>query len=103
MKTTTKNGITTARETGVRAIQVQDGIRSDTGRAHPHSMLQHEKFLPLHVLAMRLGIPAAWLKSEADAGRIPSLQAGRRRLFDLEAVRETLLARSVSEGAAHGQ
>ena len=41
-------------------------------------------------LAGTLGLPLAWLKAEAAAGRIPSLRVGRRRLFDVEAVRDAL-------------
>ena len=38
-------------------------------------------------LARRLKIPAAWLKAETAAGRIPHLKAGRRLLFNLDAVK----------------
>ena len=41
-------------------------------------------------LANELGLPLGWLKTEAKAGRIPSLQVGRRRLFDADAVRKAL-------------
>ena len=40
------------------------------------------------------GITAAWIRSEAEAGRIPCLWSGDVMLFDLEAVRTTLLARA---------
>ena len=52
------------------------------------------QFISLDVLSIRLGIPRAWLKSEADASRIPHLVIGRRRFFDPEAVRRTLAERS---------
>lgn len=35
----------------------------------------------------------AWLKREAEAGRIPSTQAGRRRFFDTVAVLKALADR----------
>ena len=35
----------------------------------------------------------AWLKREAEAGRIPSTQAGRRRFFDTAAVLNALANR----------
>jgi len=36
------------------------------------------------MLAGRTGLPLAWLRREAKAGRIPSLRVGRRMLFDFE-------------------
>lgn len=38
----------------------------------------------------------AWLKAEAEAGRIPSLKAGRQRLFNLDAVEQAHLQRGSS-------
>ena len=35
-----------------------------------------------------------WLHSEAIANRIPSLKAGQRRIFNVDAVRRTLAARA---------
>ncbi|MCC5822629.1 MAG: helix-turn-helix domain-containing protein [Phycisphaerales bacterium] len=52
------------------------------------------QFLPIGPTSHRLGVPRAWLRREADAGRIPCLMVGRRRMFNLEAVRETLEHRS---------
>ena len=37
-----------------------------------------ESFLPLSQTAVRLGVPAAWSRTEADAGRVLYLCAGRR-------------------------
>ena len=63
----------------------------------------------LHTLRMlarrftRYGLSVAWLKAEAEAGRIPCLRAGRRMLFDAEAV-ETVLIRRAAErrkGGSH--
>ena len=50
-------------------------------------------YISLNVLAKRLGLPAAWLKAEANGGRIPHLSAGRRLLFDFDQVREAIDAR----------
>jgi hypothetical protein len=63
-----------------------------TGREGPGNRggMANEKFIPLHQLAQRLGLPAAWLKAEANAGHLPSLLVGRRRLFDADAVRGAL-------------
>lgn len=45
-------------------------------------------------LAAWLGVPASWLLEEAQAGRIPSLDAGGRVLFDRYAVECALAARA---------
>lgn len=50
--------------------------------------------------ATTLGIPISWLKREAEAGRVPCLRAGRRFLFDIEAVAKTLSERSAAETTA---
>ncbi len=52
----------------------------------------------LAVLARRLRVSAAWLRSEVEAGRLPHLRAGRRTLFNVEAVKQTLLNRAAGEG-----
>ena len=60
----------------------------------------------LHTLRMlthrfkRYGLTLSWLKSEAEAGRIPCFKAGRRLLFDPDAVERALMARARQEGAA---
>ncbi len=54
------------------------------------------KLLSLNELAERTGLPAAWLKREADAGRLPCIRAGRRRMFDLGAVLSALAERQKS-------
>lgn len=48
------------------------------------------KLLTLHRLAEQTGLPTAWLKREADAGRLPCIRAGRLRMFDLDAVLKAL-------------
>lgn len=45
-------------------------------------------------LAQKLNLSREWLRAEADAGRIPFLKAGRRKLFNLEAVKRTLAIRA---------
>jgi hypothetical protein len=42
----------------------------------------------------RFGLSIAWLKAEAEAGRIPCFKAGRKLLFDPEAVEQSLLQRA---------
>ncbi len=57
------------------------------------------KLLTLNQLAERTGLPAAWLKREADAGRLPCIRAGRLRMFDLAAVLNALAERQTKGGA----
>ena len=54
------------------------------------------KLSNLRGLARRLRLPAAWLEAEAKAGRIPCLRAGRRTLYNPEAVERVLLERAAS-------
>jgi len=51
-------------------------------------------FIPLHALSQRLGLPAAWIRAEARAGRIPHLRAGRRLMFNPDAVESILIDRA---------
>jgi hypothetical protein len=53
----------------------------------------------LHALARTLGLSAAWLKAEANAGRIPCLKVGRRLLFNPVAVERALAERAAGERA----
>lgn len=50
-------------------------------------------FISVHRAAFHLGVPVAWLRREAIAGRVPCLRAGRRLFFELDVVRHALLAR----------
>jgi hypothetical protein len=52
------------------------------------------ELLSLPLAARRLRVPAGWLRSEALAGRVPVLRAGRRLLFNVDAVRAALLERA---------
>jgi hypothetical protein len=45
-------------------------------------------------LARELKVPVKWLRSEADAGRLPHVKAGKRYLFNSDAVRAVLLERA---------
>ncbi|MCC6427498.1 MAG: hypothetical protein IT435_11830 [Phycisphaerales bacterium] len=65
--------------------------------------MSHEKILHNErEAANRLGVPASWLRREADADRVPCLRVGRRRMFDLEAVRLALIERAKREAVARG-
>jgi len=47
----------------------------------------------------RFGPSVAWLKAEAETGHIPCFKAGRKLLFDVEAVEQSLLQRArVTQG-----
>ena len=48
----------------------------------------------LHGLSRALNLPYDWLKGEADAARLPCLRVGRRRLFNIETVRQALAQRA---------
>ena len=54
------------------------------------------KLLTLNQLSERTGLPAAWLRREADAGRLLCIRAGRLRMFDLAAVLKALAERQES-------
>lgn len=58
------------------------------------------KLLSLGETAERTGLPVAWLTREADAGRLPCIRVGRRRMFNLEAVLSALEARHESGSAS---
>ncbi|MEM1167387.1 MAG: helix-turn-helix domain-containing protein [Planctomycetota bacterium] len=59
------------------------------------------ELVTLDQLARRLPVSKRWLHREARAGRIPSLMAGKRRLFNVDAVRSAIAARAAqAEGGA---
>jgi len=51
------------------------------------------KYLRVEELAKATRLPAAWLKREADGGRLPCIRAGRLRMFDLASVLKALAER----------
>lgn len=51
-------------------------------------------FYPLNEAAARLGLPASWLRDQAEAGEVPCLIVGRRILISVDAVRDHLLRRA---------
>ena len=65
----------------------------DTGKA----------FISAIELANEIGLPLAWLRAEAKARRIPSLQVGRRQVFDADAVRAMLVERTAKGQDAQGE
>ena len=62
-----------------------------------------DEVLSLPRMARRLGVTQAWLRAMADAGDVPCLRAGRRYLFNPEAVQAAVAkeAAKPSQGADH--
>lgn len=58
--------------------------------------LSPQKLVPLASMARRLRVTTAWLRAEAEAGRVPSLKAGERYLFVPEIVEAELLKRAAA-------
>jgi hypothetical protein len=54
--------------------------------------------LPLGAVARALGVSVRWLRAEADAGRLPHLDADKTILFDLHLV-ESIIADRARQGA----
>ena len=54
----------------------------------------------LDELSRRLRLSKRWLRQEAAAERIPSLKAGQRRVFNVDAVRRILAERAATIGGA---
>lgn len=61
-----------------------------------------KKYLRVEELARVTRLPAAWLKREADAGRLPCIRAGQRRMFSLAAVLKALADRQ-KNGVSRGK
>lgn len=57
------------------------------------------RLLTLNQLSEQTGLPVAWLRREADTGRLPCIRAGRRRMFDLDAVLKALAEKQGKGGA----
>ena len=54
----------------------------------------YSKLLPIGPTARRLHVTIKWLRSEAEAGRVPHLKADDRFLFDPIALELSLLQRA---------
>lgn len=57
-------------------------------------MIREAKLLPVGPMARRLRVPVAWLRGEAEAGRVPHIQAGKVFLFNPDAVEAELVERA---------
>lgn len=51
-------------------------------------------FVPITTLAYHTGLSASWLRAEAQANRIPFIRMGRRWMFNIDAVEQSLLERA---------
>ena len=63
-------------------------------------METNHALLPLGPMARRLHVTTAWLRSEAEAGRVPCLRAGSRFLFNPDAVERALADRAAQSAGA---
>lgn len=54
-------------------------------------------------LARRWRVPVAWLRREADEGRLPHVRAGSQRLFDAATVERLLADRATGAKVAPGE
>lgn len=81
---------------GVPAMQPVPSARvaTDGDRRERNQLMNTKKFISLPELAERLGLSENWLKQSADAGEIPMLKTGTRRMFDPEAVERVLAERA---------
>jgi excisionase family DNA binding protein len=63
------------------------------------------ELLNLSRQARRLGVTQQWLREQADAGQLPCLKAGKRYLFNPEAVETALSARAARtrQGGSDGK
>ncbi len=57
-------------------------------------MMKTQQLVSIGHLARRIGVPVAWLRTEAEAGRLPAARAGDGYLFDLDLVERILLDRA---------
>ena len=53
-------------------------------------------FVPIRRAASALGVPLAWLKREAEAGRVPAVCAGRRWFIHLDRAHAQLAERAAT-------
>ena len=59
--------------------------------------MENDTLRNIHGLARELNLPREWLVSEADAGHLPCLRIGHRRLFNVDAVRRALAERAAGQ------
>ena len=57
-------------------------------------MMNEPNLIPIGPMARRLRVPVAWLRTEAESGRVPHLKAGRAFLFVPSIVEKVLADRA---------
>lgn len=57
-------------------------------------MFESSRLLTAGPMARRLRVPVAWLRSEAQAGRLPHVRAGQIYLFHPKSVEDVLIERA---------
>lgn len=57
-----------------------------------HSKSDGGELLSLRRMAARLGVPAKWLREQAEGGKVPGLRAGDRWLFVPDVARAAVRA-----------
>ena len=62
--------------------------------------LRNRNFCRSDLWPERLRVPVRWLRAEAEAGRVPHVQAERVLLFDPETVERVLVERAKGTEAA---
>jgi hypothetical protein len=71
-----------------------DGFFRGVKLEHMHQAQTPETFVSADEAAGRLGVPVAWLKAEAKAGRLPHICVSRRLLFNVPTIERVLLERA---------
>ena len=56
--------------------------------------MEKPRYISIYKLSRQLGLSVAWLKREAQAGRLPHLKTGQGRMFNAEDVEAELSKRS---------
>jgi len=79
-------------------IALEEGGRREKTKA---DQLKNE-LITIRSMAARLRVTQAWLRAEADAGRIPCLRAGRAILVNPDAVERALVARAAADHKSNG-
>jgi hypothetical protein len=62
-----------------------------------HVLVENAALIPLSNMARRLHVTCAWLRNQAERGRVPALNADGRLLFHPPAVEKALLEMAVAK------
>tara|TARA_R110002111_G_scaffold244674_1_gene306929 strand:+ start:16146 stop:16340 length:195 start_codon:yes stop_codon:yes gene_type:complete len=61
-------------------------------------MEKTNQLVDLQGLSQQLKLSKRWLRTESSAGRIPSLKAGGKRVFNVDAVRNAIANQAAGQG-----